>query len=285
MIGAQSRELTGFEALLRWRHPARGLLVPADFIAVCEETGLIVPLGDWVLEQACLQAAQWPSDIPVAVNLSPIQFEDGGVVASIKRALAVSGLPAKRLELEITETVLFRQTPGITKLIQELRGLGLRFVLDDFGTGYSSIGYLRRFPFDRIKIDKSFITDVGSDPSARVIVRTIVGLCRGLGILVTAEGVETAEQMAIACSEGCDTLQGFLFGAAHPVARLPEMFARFGSRQWLAAEPLPATPRWRSRTTRKQACQDPGPAFQSADGPIPSPAAPAGFSRSPRSSG
>jgi len=229
MIGTRTRGLIGLEALLRWRHPARGLLAPREFIPMCEETGLIVQLGDWVLQEACLQAARWTSDVPVAVNLSPIQLEDGGVVPSIKRALAISRLPPRRLELEITETVLLRQTPGTTATMQELRDLGLRFALDDFGTGYSSIAYLRRFPFDRIKIDKSFITDLGADPSARAIVQAIVLLCRGLGMSVTAEGVETTEQAAVVCSEGCDAMQGFLFGAPHPAARLPEMFTQFGS--------------------------------------------------------
>ena len=229
MIGARTRELTGFEALLRWRHPVHGLLGPAEFIPLCEETGLIAPLGDWVLQEACLQAAGWTSEVPVAVNLSPVQFDDGGVVSAIKRALAISGLPARRLELEITETVLLQQTPGTTAMMQELRDLGLRFALDDFGTGYSSIGYLRRFPFDRIKIDKSFIMDLGADPSARVIVQAIVVLCRGLGMSVTAEGVETAEQDAMVSAEGCDALQGFLFSAPQPAAAVPEMLARFAS--------------------------------------------------------
>lgn len=247
IIGARTRELTGFEALLHWRHPVRGLLAPPEFIPLCEETGLITQLGEWVLQEACLQAARWMSDVPVAVSLSPIQFKDAGVVSSIKRALAISRLPANRLELEITETVLLSQTPGTIDTIQELRGLGLRFALDDFGTGYSSIGYLRRFPFDRIKIDKSFITDLGADPSARAIVHAIVVLCRGLGMSVTAEGVETAEQADIVCSEGCDAMQGFWFGAPYPAARLSNMFKEFGSTMipagWtFAAEQPPSTP-------------------------------------------
>ncbi|WP_428488655.1 putative bifunctional diguanylate cyclase/phosphodiesterase [Rhodopila sp.] len=234
MISARTRELTGFEALLRWRHPVRGLLRPAEFIPLCEETGIITPLGDWVLQEACAQAARWSSEVPVAVNLSPAQFDDGSVVSAVKRALAISGLPSRRLELEITETVLLRQTPGTTAMMQQLRDLGLRFALDDFGTGYSSIGYLRCFPFDRIKIDKSFIMDLGADPSARVIVQAIVVLCRGLGMSVTAEGVETAEQDAIVCAEGCDVMQGFLFSAPQPEAKVPEMLARFASAMVIA---------------------------------------------------
>ncbi|WP_428535123.1 putative bifunctional diguanylate cyclase/phosphodiesterase [Rhodopila sp.] len=229
IIRARTRELIGLEALLRWRHPVRGLLAPAEFIPLCEETGMIARLGDWVLREACVQAAGWTSEVPVAVNLSPMQFDDGSVVPAIKRALAISGLPAHRLELEITETVLLRQTSSTTAMMRELRGLGLRFALDDFGTGYSSIGYLRCFPFDRIKIDKSFIMDLGADPGARVIVQAIVVLGRGLGMSVAAEGVETAEQDAIVCAEGCDAMQGFLFSAPQPASRVSEMLARFAS--------------------------------------------------------
>jgi diguanylate cyclase (GGDEF)-like protein/PAS domain S-box-containing protein len=217
-IELQSGETVGFEALLRWHHPERGTVSPAEFIPLAEETGLIVPLGDWVLQDACRQAAQWPNDVTIAVNLSPLQFRSGGLVETVKNALAVSGLPGRRLELEITETVLFHDNDVNLTTLHELRALGVRIAMDDFGTGYSSLSYLRRFPFDKIKIDRSFVKELPHDPDCLTIIRGVVALASGLGMATTAEGVETKSQFEVLRAYGCREAQGFLFGAAAPAA-------------------------------------------------------------------
>lgn len=184
----------GAEALMRWHSPARGLVPPDDFIPVAEETGLIVPLGEWALRKACTVAAGWPHGLRIAVNVSAVQIKSGTFARSVISALAFSGVPADRLELEITETVLMDESDTVLKTLRQLRDLGVRIALDDFGIGYSSLGYLRRFPVDKIKIDRSFIRDIDNRDTA-AIVRTVIGLCAQLGTTVTAEGVETGAQL------------------------------------------------------------------------------------------
>ena len=207
----KSGQVTSCEALLRWHHPERGMVAPLEFIPVAEETGLIVPLGEWVLRQACHEAARWSKDVTIAVNLSPVQFKSRNLVPTIISALAASGLPATRLELEITEMVLVQDNDAAFAILHQLRDLGIRIAMDDFGTGYSSLGYLRAFPFDKIKIDQSFIRDLPGKLDSVAIVRAVVGLSSSLGITTTAEGVETNEQLASVTAEGCDEVQGYLF--------------------------------------------------------------------------
>ncbi|WP_028133818.1 PAS-domain containing protein [Bradyrhizobium japonicum] len=206
-----SSELTGFEALLRWKHPSRGLVSPAEFIPIAEENGLIVPIGEWVLRSACATAASWP-DVSVAVNLSPVQFRSRGLVAMVTSALAEAGLPPQRLELEVTETALLDDSEATIGILHQLRALGVRVSLDDFGVGYSSLSYLRKFPFDRIKIDRSFVGTLGESPESVAIVRTIASLGSVLGVETTAEGVETEEQLDFVRECGCTAVQGYYFG-------------------------------------------------------------------------
>ena len=209
--------VVGFEALVRWNHPARGVVSPAEFIAVAEDTGLIVPLGEWVLRRACADAAAWPGHVRVAVNVSAAQFK-GGLVQTVLSALAATGLSPDRLELEITETVLMTDNESSLRVLHQLRALGVRIAMDDFGTGYSSLSYLRSFPFDKIKIDRSFVRELPGDRDCLAIVRSIVGLGASLGIATIAEGVETQAQLEAVRGEGCTEVQGYLFGAPQPVA-------------------------------------------------------------------
>ncbi|QPF91633.1 PAS-domain containing protein [Bradyrhizobium commune] len=211
--------LTGFEALLRWKHPSRGLVSPAEFIPIAEETGLIVPIGEWVLRSACATAASWP-DVTVAVNLSPVQFRSRGLVAMVTSALAEAGLPPQRLELEVTETALLDDSEATIEILHQLRSLGVRVSLDDFGVGYSSLSYLRKFPFDRIKIDRSFVGTLGESPESVAIVRTIASLGSVLGVETTAEGVETIEQLDFVRECGCTAVQGYYFGRPCPAAEV-----------------------------------------------------------------
>ena len=211
-----SNRITGFEALLRWRHPINGRVPPGDFIAIAEQTGLIVPIGDWVLREACRQAATWPAPIKVAVNLSAVQFKKAGLIVSITRALAESRLVPQRLELEITESILLAESGANIQVLHSLRALGLRIAIDDFGTGYSSLSYLRSFPFDKIKMDRSFVADVCENPGSLAIVRAVTGLGSSLSITTTAEGIETPEQFAKLKAEGFDELQGYLIGRPMP---------------------------------------------------------------------
>ena len=220
IIDVKSGQVTSCEALIRWHHPDRGMVPPMEFIAVAEETGLIVPLGEWILQQACADAAHWPDHITIAVNLSPAQFKSKHLLAAVKSALSTSGLAAKRLELEITELVLLQDNEGAFAILHQLRDLGIRIAMDDFGTGYSSLGYLRSFPFDKIKIDQSFIQDLPGKEESLAIVRAVVGLSSSLGITTTAEGVETKEQLASLASEGCNEFQGFLFSKPRPAAEV-----------------------------------------------------------------
>jgi diguanylate cyclase len=218
LADARTGRTTGAEALVRWRHPERGLVSPADFIPVAEETGLIGPLGQWVLRTACAEAARWPEEISVAVNLSPVQFRDGRLADTVAEALADAGLPARRLELEITEGLLLSDEERTLHTLRALRASGVRISMDDFGTGYSSLSYLRRFPFDKIKVDQSFVRQLPTDPESAAIVRAIITMGACLGMSTTVEGVETAEQLAFTAAEGCDQIQGYLISRPLPVA-------------------------------------------------------------------
>ena len=216
LVNLQTKKVTTFEALMRWRHLERGSVPPSIFIPVAEEMGLIVQLGEWALRQACMEAMEWPDGICVSVNLSPLQFSKGNLVSTVMSALASSGLPASRLELEITESVLLEKSERNISILNQLRHLGVRISMDDFGTGYSSIGYLRSFPFDKIKIDQSFVKDVLVDEGSLAIVRAIAGLGVSFGMITTAEGVETVEQMQRLNLEGCIEVQGYLFSKPVP---------------------------------------------------------------------
>jgi diguanylate cyclase (GGDEF)-like protein len=204
--------MSGFEALIRWNSPTRGLIAPMEFIPLAEETGLILPLGEWVLRTACAQAAAWSKPMNVAVNLSPMQFKSQNLVQLVFSALANSGLAPTRLELEITESVLLQNEASTLSILHQLRALGVRIAMDDFGTGYSSLAYLRSFPFDKIKIDRSFVRDMAKSEECVAIVRAIAGLARSLNIITVVEGIETAAQLEIVRSEGCDECQGYLLG-------------------------------------------------------------------------
>jgi len=214
-VNLQSNRVTGCEALVRWRHPERGMVSPAEFIPIAEETGLINELGEWVLGAACAEAATWPDDIKLAVNVSPVQFRSGTLALKIVAALATSGLPASRLELEITEAVLIRDDDAALEILHQLRAIGVRIALDDFGTGYSSLSYLQRFPFDKIKIDRCFINDI-TENGGSSIVQAVVNIATARHMTTTAEGVETQRQQEILRGLGCTEMQGYLFSAPKP---------------------------------------------------------------------
>jgi EAL domain-containing protein (putative c-di-GMP-specific phosphodiesterase class I) len=216
LIDSKSRDITGFEALIRWNHPEKGLVAPGEFIPLAEEIGLIVPLGLWVIRQACHDAASWPEHISVAVNLSPVQFKTQTLLPSIMAALGTSGLSPSRLELEITESLLLTNSEATIANLHQLRALGVRIVMDDFGTGYSSLSYLRSFPFDKIKIDRSFIRDLGETPDCAAIIKAVTGLGTSLGIATTAEGVETEKQLEMLREQGCSQFQGYYFSKPKP---------------------------------------------------------------------
>jgi diguanylate cyclase (GGDEF)-like protein len=226
LIGLVSGKITGFEALLRWNHPVRGLVSPMEFIPVAEETGMIVAIGAWVLRMACFEAENWPVDIRIAVNLSPVQFRKGDLAATVQAALIASGLRPKRLELEITESVLLDETVGTLTVLHQLRAMGVGIALDDFGTGYSSLSYLRSFPFDKIKIDQSFVRDLMTNKESMSIVRAVIGLGHSLSIRITAEGVETLEQLERLREEGCTEVQGYLFSRPRPASEVPMLIER-----------------------------------------------------------
>jgi len=215
--------VTGCEALLRWRHPERGMVSPADFIPLAEEIGLIVQLGEWVLRAACAEAANWPDHVRLAVNLSPAQFRDRGLVRTVVSALAVSGLPAQRLELEITESVLLQDSQANMTMLHDLKALGVRISMDDFGTGYSSLSYLRSFPFDKIKIDQTFVRDILDDSDAMAIIKAVLDLGSSMGIVTTAEGVETLEQLNALRGQGCAEIQGYFISRPAPASEIARM--------------------------------------------------------------
>src|SRR6516164_642859 len=224
LVSLQTNEINGFEALLRWNHPKRGLVGPADFIPVAEETGLIVPLGEWVLKAACYEAVDWPDNIKVAVNLSSAQLNNRNLLNVVIGALGETGMPARKLQLEITETMLLQNTFATLATLHELRKLGVQIALDDFGTGYSSLSYLRSFPFDKIKIDRSFIKDLSNGAEPLAIVNAVAGLAKCLNMTSTAEGVETQQQMEVLQAIGCTEMQGYLFSHARPASEIEEMF-------------------------------------------------------------
>ncbi len=225
-ISLLNDEVAGVEALVRWNHPERGLVPPSEFIPVAEETGLILPLGEWVLRTACRQAAAWP-DLQVSVNISAVQFRHPDLVQIVRDAVQDSGMAPHRLELEVTESVLIQEPDAAAKLLDELKTLGIHVAMDDFGTGYSSLGYLQRFHFDKIKVDRSFISAIGIEPTARAIVRAVINLANSLGMLTCAEGVETDEQLTALRREGCSEVQGFLLGRPMPAI---EFEHRYGIR-------------------------------------------------------
>lgn len=226
LLNVQQGQICSVEALLRWHDPERGEIAPADFIPVAEETGLIVPIGEWVLQEACATAATWPEQIGVAVNLSPVQFKARGLVDQVKAALDASGLDPRRLELEITESVLLHTDMPTLDILHRLRELGIRICMDDFGTGYSSLSYLRSFPFEKIKIDRSFVRDSSSSDEANAIVKAVIKLGESLGITTTAEGVETQAQLELVREHGCTEAQGFLFGRPLPAEAIGELLTR-----------------------------------------------------------
>ena len=226
LVDLSANIVTGCEALLRWRHPERGMVSPADFIPIAEDTGLIGEIGEWVLRQACLEAAGWPGDVHIAVNVSPVQFRSKTLALKVAAALAESGLAPGRLELEITETVLIRDDAEALTILQQLRELGVRIALDDFGTGYSSLSYLHRFPFDKIKIDRSFISDIGQSEDSSPIVQAVVHMAAARHMATTAEGVETEAQAEVLRQLGCSQMQGWLFSPAVPAAKLKQLLSK-----------------------------------------------------------
>jgi diguanylate cyclase (GGDEF)-like protein len=219
-------EVVGFEALLRWKHPSRGFIPPADFIPIAEETGFIVPLGEWIIREACAEAAQFPGSALVAVNVSAVQFRNPQFLPSVVSALATSGLSPHRLELEITETVLMQSNEDVLRTLHRLRALGVRIALDDFGTGYSSLSYLSSFPFDKLKIDRSFVKELGAKPHCAAIVRAIISLGTSLGMVITAEGVETTAHLEFLASEGCTEAQGYLLSVPRPAEEAIKILPR-----------------------------------------------------------
>ncbi|MBR0673103.1 putative bifunctional diguanylate cyclase/phosphodiesterase [Neoroseomonas soli] len=228
-VALPAGRLTGFEALIRWRHPKRGLLGPSQFLPVAERLGLMRRIGAWVLREACHAAASWPAGLQVAVNLSPCQLDDGALPATVASALKDSGLPPGRLELEVTETVLLASGDSALAQLQALRDRGVGIAMDDFGTGHSSLTQLRAFPFDRLKIDRSFVKDLPAGEDAMAIMRAVTGLGRSLGIAVTAEGVETEPQLRALLAEGCDAAQGYLIGRPVPGSQVPAVIARLAA--------------------------------------------------------
>jgi diguanylate cyclase (GGDEF)-like protein len=224
LVNLDDRRITCCEALIRWQHPERGLIPPVEFIPIAEEIGLIVPLGEWVLRQACADAMRWPADVKVAVNLSPIQVMNQNLVAVVVGALAAAGLPASRLEVEITESVLMQNSEATLATLHRLRELGVKISMDDFGTGYSSLSYLRSFPFDKIKIDRCFISGLATGDDSVAIVLAIAGLAKHLGMTTTAEGVETRQQLQQVKALGCSEMQGFLFSPPRRIDEVTQLF-------------------------------------------------------------
>ncbi len=225
MMDVATNSIVAFEALIRWNHPVNGRISPGAFMPVAEATGLITQIGEWVLAQACTDAMGWPPEVRLSVNVSPVQLARRGLAHAVMNALNASGLTAKRLDLEITEGVLLESTEQTLSILHQLRDLGVGVSMDDFGTGYSSISYLRRFPFDKIKIDQSFVRDLGQSEDAVAIIRAVISLGRSLGMRTTVEGVETPEQMQFVRSEGCDEIQGYLLSRPQPINELAQLLS------------------------------------------------------------
>jgi EAL domain-containing protein (putative c-di-GMP-specific phosphodiesterase class I) len=231
LLSLENNRVCCFEALLRWDHPTRGVVSPSEFIPVAEESGLIGTIGEWVLREACRTAAGWPTPIRVAVNLSPAQFRNRKLVDQVLRALADADLSPERLELEVTESLLLAETGQTIEMLHQLRAQGVRISMDDFGTGYSSLSYLRAFPFDKIKIDRSFIAGLRPGDESIAIIRAITALGRSLGMTTTAEGIETEVQLDLVRTEGCNEVQGFLFSPPLPAASVLELLGRPAGRK------------------------------------------------------
>lgn len=235
IVDAVSRIIVGYEALLRWRHPEHGIIGPANFIDMAESSGLILPIGCWVLQTACAEAVAWNDHIQVSVNLSPLQFRDSHLVTYITEMLHRTGLPARRLSLEVTEGLLLEESSTVLDTMAKLRALGVQFNLDDFGTAHAGLSYLRRFKFDAIKIDKSFVQDAAQQPEARAIVVAVLAIGAALRLRVIAEGVETEEQLALLRELKCDQVQGYLTGRPRPPAEI-----RMGEGEAPKKTPAPA---------------------------------------------
>jgi diguanylate cyclase (GGDEF)-like protein len=231
ILNLKDNAISCCEALVRWLHPQRGLIPPASFIPVAEEIGLIIPLGEWVLRKACADAVHWPADVKVAVNLSPIQMGSANLVPTVINALASSGLPASRLELEITESVMMQNTEATLAALHRLRELGVKISMDDFGTGFSALSYLRQFPFDKLKIDRCFISDLSNDIDALAIVRAVTSMAKSLRMITTAEGVETSDQLAQVRLLGCSEVQGFFISRPQPIEKITRLIAEFAPRR------------------------------------------------------
>jgi len=227
LVNLERDEICGFEALLRWHHPKRGNVPPGDFIGLAEETGLIVPIGEWVLRQACAEAARWPVHLKIAVNISPAQFKARNLADVVVRTLAATGMSPNRLELEITESVMLQDEKAAFATLTQLHDLGVRIALDDFGTGYSSLSNLRKFPFDKIKIDRSFVSDLSAaNVDALAVVRSVAQLGVSLGMATTAEGVETKEQLDYVRAEGCTEMQGYFICPPSPAEYIERLIQR-----------------------------------------------------------
>jgi diguanylate cyclase (GGDEF)-like protein len=235
VVNLAENRITGFEALLRWNHPTRGKVPPSEFIPLAEETGLIVAIGEWVVRQACAEAMRWPSELRVAVNVSPVQFRTKTLVSAVVSALAASGLRPDLLELEITESVLMANNDATLAALHQLRGLGVRISMDDFGTGYSSLSYLHSFPFDKIKIDQSFVRDLTERPDSIAIIRAVAGLGHSFGVTTTAEGVETQDQLDKMREEGCSEVQGYFYSRPVPASEIAQLLIGFQERSRAAA--------------------------------------------------
>jgi predicted signal transduction protein with EAL and GGDEF domain len=226
VVDIASGEVCGVEALLRWPHSKRGLVPPSEFISIAEESGLIIPLGEWVLRKALADAARWPEHVRIAVNLSPVQFRSRDLAQTVIAACAAARVAPSRLELEVTEAAFLAATKEVLATLDQLRALGIKIVMDDFGTGYSSLNYLRRFHFDKIKIDRSFVRDLSDEGNlSAVIIEAVVRLARALDVTTTAEGVETVAQLDLIRAAGVTEMQGWLYSAARPLEEIDAMFA------------------------------------------------------------
>lgn len=235
VLSIADKTINGFEALMRWEHPIRGMVPPSEFIPIAEETGLIVALGTWAIRKACEQATKWPDELSVAVNVSPMQFRNGNLVATVSEALRETGLAPRRLDLEITETILMQDSDSSVLILHQLRDLGVRISMDDFGTGYSSLSYLRSFPLDKIKIDRAFVKDLGVAAASDVIIRSVIDIATTLNMTTTAEGVETREQLERLAALGCSEAQGYYLSKAVPVSQVPELISKWSTRKPIAA--------------------------------------------------